>query len=147
MTGQLTPAKAPAVASITDDLERIAIGMVGLTTRALAHAESDLELTFPQWRAILVVGADTDGARIGEVAARVGGTIPATSRLLRRLERRGLVTLATDDADRQGDARAADRARSGDPRGDPVAPPWRARDGRREAAGRPTGSISASVSA
>jgi hypothetical protein len=76
MTGQLTPGKAPAVASITDDLERIAIGMVGLTTRALAHAESDLELTFPQWRAILVVGAEIEGARIGEVAARVGGTLP-----------------------------------------------------------------------
>ena len=101
MTSQLTPTKTPAVASIADDLERIAIGMVGLTTRALAHAESDLELTFPQWRAILVVGADIEGARIGEVAARVGGTLPATSRLLRRLERRGLVTLATDDADRR----------------------------------------------
>jgi DNA-binding MarR family transcriptional regulator len=80
MTGQLTPGKAPAVASITDDLERIAIGMVGLTTRALAHAER---------------------ARIGEVAARVGGTLPATGRLLRRLERRDLVALATDDADRR----------------------------------------------
>jgi DNA-binding MarR family transcriptional regulator len=101
MTGQLTPGKAPAVASITDDLERIAIGMVGLTTRALAHAESDLELTFPQWRAILVVGAEIEGARIGEVAARVGGTLPATGRLLRRLERRDLVALATDDADRR----------------------------------------------
>ena len=101
MTRQLTPTKTPAVASIADDLERIAIGMVGLTTRALAHAETDLELTFPQWRAILVVGADIEGARIGEVAARVGGTLPATSRLLRRLERRGLVTLATDDADRR----------------------------------------------
>lgn len=101
MIGDLTPAIASAVASITDDLERTAIGMVGLTTRALAQAESDLELTFPQWRAILVVGADIHGARIGEVAARVGGTLPATSRLLRRLERRGLVTLATDEADRR----------------------------------------------
>ena len=90
-----------AVASIADDLERIAIGTVGLTTRALAHAGTDLELTFPQWRAILVVGADTDGARVGEVAARVGVTLPATSRLLHRLERRGLMTLGTDDADRR----------------------------------------------
>ena len=81
MTSQLTSPKATADASITEDLERIAVGMVGLTTRALAHAESDLELTFPQWRAILVVGADADGARIGEVASRVGGTIPGIARL------------------------------------------------------------------
>lgn len=101
MTGQVTSPKAAADASIADDLERIAIGMVGLTTRALAQAETDLELTFPQWRAILVVGADIDGARIGEVAIRVGGTLPATSRLLRRLERRGFIALATDDADRR----------------------------------------------
>ena len=101
MTSQLKRTTSADVASITDDLELIAIGMVGLTTRALAQAESDLELTFPQWRAILVVGADVEGARIGEVAARVGGTLPATGRLLRRLERRGLVALATDDADRR----------------------------------------------
>ncbi len=77
------------------------MGTVGLTTRALAHAETDFELTFPQWRAILVVGADTNGARVGEVAARVGVTLPATSRLLRRLERRGLTTLGPDGADRR----------------------------------------------
>lgn len=86
---------------IAGDLERLTVGAVGLTTRALGHAETGLELTFPQWRAILVVGEQEDGARIGEVAARVGGTLPATSRLLRRLERRGLMALATDDRDRR----------------------------------------------
>ena len=90
-----------AVDALADDLERIAVGAVGLTTRALAHADTGFELTFPQWRAILVVGEDPDGARIGEVAARVGVTIPATSRLLRRLERRGLVTLASGRRDRR----------------------------------------------
>ena len=115
MTNQATPAMTPSRASIAGDLERIAIGTVGLTTRALAHAETDFELTFPQWRAILVVGADTNGARVGEVAARVGVTLPATGRLLRRLERRGLTTLGPDDADRRATRAQPDRTRSGDP--------------------------------
>lgn len=96
--------------SVTDDLERIAVGAVGLTTRALAGADAGFELTFPQWRAILVLGEQADGARIGEVAARVGGTLPATSRLLRRLERRGLTTLGVDERDRRATrARLTDR--------------------------------------
>ena len=80
-------------------LEHIAIGSVGVTTRALTHAAPGVELTLPQWRALLILGEDSDGARVGEVAARVGVTLPATSRLLRRLERRGIVALATDEAD------------------------------------------------
>jgi len=88
-----------ALDELADELELIARGAVGLTTRALAQADTGFELTFPQWRAILVLGEAEDGARIGEVAARVGVTLPATSRLLRRLERRGLTTLATDAQD------------------------------------------------
>jgi DNA-binding MarR family transcriptional regulator len=99
--------------SLTDDLERIVVGAVGLTTRSLASADAGFELTFPQWRAILVLGEHDDGARIGEVAARVGGTLPATSRLLRRLERRGLTTLAVDERDRRATrARLSDRGQA-----------------------------------
>jgi DNA-binding MarR family transcriptional regulator len=91
-------------------LERIVIGAVGLTTRSLAQAAPGTDLTFPQWRAILIVGEGTDGARVGEVAAREGVTLPATGRLLRRLERRGFVTLATDESDRRATrARLTDR--------------------------------------
>ena len=96
------PARHLAVVdALADDLERIAVGAVGLTTRALAEADTGFELTFPQWRALLVLGEGDDGARIGEVSARVGVTLPATSRLLRRLERRGLVALAVDEQDRR----------------------------------------------
>lgn len=99
--------------ALTDELERVAVGAVGLTTRALAQADTGFELTFPQWRALLVLGEDADGARIGEVAARVGVTLPATSRLLRRLERRGLTKLAVDEADRRATrARLSDRGRA-----------------------------------
>ncbi len=91
----------PDADTLTNDLERIVVGAVGLTTLSLASADAGFELTFPQWRAILVLGEADDGARIGEVAARVGGTLPATSRLLRRLEGRGLTTLAVDEKDRR----------------------------------------------
>jgi DNA-binding MarR family transcriptional regulator len=87
--------------TLAADLERVAVGAVGLTGRALAEAASGTELTFPQWRALLILGEDPAGARVGQVAARVGVTLPATSRLLRRLERRDLVALAADDVDRR----------------------------------------------
>jgi DNA-binding MarR family transcriptional regulator len=104
-------ARPPSTAdALTDDLERIVVDAIGLTTRALAKADPGVELTFPQWRAIVVLGERADGARIGEVATRVGVTIPATSRLLRRLERRGLVALGVDEQDRRATrARLTDR--------------------------------------
>jgi DNA-binding MarR family transcriptional regulator len=109
-----TPARGlAAVDTLTDYLERIAVGAVGLTARALELADTGFELTFPQWRALLVLGEGDDGSRIGEVAARVGVTLPATSRLLRRLERRGLTTLAVDEQDRRATrARLTDRGRA-----------------------------------
>ena len=102
-TGHLTQATETSSAAdpLAEYLERIAVGAVGLTTRALAQADAGFELTFPQWRALLVLGEGEDGARIGEVAARVGVTLPATSRLLRRLEQRGLTALAVDPTDRR----------------------------------------------
>jgi len=111
---QGTPTANVAAADVlAADLERIVVGAVGLTTQALALADAGFELTFPQWRALLVLGQGDDGARIGEVAARVGGTLPATSRLLRRLARRGLTALAPDELDRRATrARLTDRGRA-----------------------------------
>jgi len=80
-------------------LERLVFAGVALTSRALAEATPGLELTLPQWRAIVVLGEATDGARVSEVATRVGGSLPGTSRLLRRLERRGLVSARQDERD------------------------------------------------
>jgi DNA-binding MarR family transcriptional regulator len=100
-TEQRGATNADTIARIADDLERIVVGAVGLTTEALARAETDFEMTFPQWRAVLVVGGNADGVRVGEVAARVGVTLPATGRLLRRLERRGLTSLTADADDRR----------------------------------------------
>jgi DNA-binding MarR family transcriptional regulator len=88
----------PAVA---ESLERIIFAGVALTTVAISKAQPGLELTFPQWRVLVVLGASPGGLRIGEVARLVGVTLPATSRQLRRLERRGLVSVGRDDRDRR----------------------------------------------
>lgn len=82
-------------------LERITIGAVGLTARAFSEARPGVDITLPQWRALMIIGSAGDGARIGEVAGRLRVTLPATGRLLRRLERRGLLSLATDPDDRR----------------------------------------------
>ena len=87
--------------AVVDALERIVFAGVALTTRALAEARADLDLTLAQWRVLVVLGETEDGATISQVAARIGVTLPATSRQLRRLERRGLVDVRRDESDRR----------------------------------------------
>ena len=86
---------------VVEAIERLMIEAVGITTVALSQASPDMELSFPQWRALVVVGAREHGIRIGEIAARLGSAVPTTSRLVRRLERRGLVRSERDEADRR----------------------------------------------
>lgn len=86
----------PAVA---ESLERIVFASVALTTVAFSQAQPAFELNFPQWRVLVVLGAASESVRISEVARLVGVTLPATSRQLRRLERKGLVTVRRDERD------------------------------------------------
>jgi DNA-binding MarR family transcriptional regulator len=86
---------------MVDALERIVFAGVALTTRALSEARGDLDLTLAQWRVLVVLGEAQDGATISQVAGRIGVTLPATSRQLRRLERRGLVDISRDQRDRR----------------------------------------------
>ena len=92
----MTDLTDPAVA---ESLERIIFAGVALTTVAISNAQPEFELTFPQWRVLVILGNAPEGVRIGEVARLVGVTVPATSRQLRRLERRGLVTVKKDERD------------------------------------------------
>jgi len=82
-----------------DALEAVVFGSVAVTTRALATV--GLELTFAQWRVLVVVGEKSDGATVTEIAARLGAEISPVSRLVTRLARRGLVTAFKDDQDRR----------------------------------------------
>ncbi len=94
----MVKAQASAQAA-RDALEAVVFGSVAVTTRALATF--GLELTFAQWRVLVVVGEKSDGATVTEIAARLGAEISPVSRLVTRLARRGLVTAFKDDQDRR----------------------------------------------
>jgi len=80
-------------------LEAVVFGSVAVTTRAIAAA--GLDLTFAQWRVLVVVGESPNGATVTEVAARLGAEISPVSRLVSRLARRGVVKARKDDQDRR----------------------------------------------
>jgi DNA-binding MarR family transcriptional regulator len=80
-------------------LEAIAFGSVAITTRALATA--GLDLTFAQWRVLVIVGEDPAGATVTEIATRLDAEVSPVSRLVGRLARRGLVRTGKDDRDRR----------------------------------------------
>jgi DNA-binding MarR family transcriptional regulator len=82
-------------------LERLVGAGVAITSRALIEAAPGLDLTFPQWRTLVVVGGAPAGMTVTEVATRLGVTVPATSRQLHRLARRGLLQLRQDEHDRR----------------------------------------------
>ena len=106
----------PDDSTLTELLERVVLAGVDLTTRALAEAAPGIDLTLPQWRVLVVLGASADGATVSAVAAQIGVTLPATSRQLRRLERRGLLEVGPDEVDHRATrarlTRAGRRART-----------------------------------
>lgn len=82
-----------------DILEALAIGSVAAT--ALALARSGVELTFAQWRVLVVVDEEPDGAIVGTIADRTGSAPSPASRLVARMRDHGLVTTEPDDHDRR----------------------------------------------
>ncbi len=82
-------------------LERIVRAEVGLTAIAMAGIEFGPDLPILQWRALVAVVDGGADLRIRDVAAGVGIALPSASRLVRRLERRGLVTTYRDEDDRR----------------------------------------------
>lgn len=84
-----------------DALDRLARGAVGLTAASLVVGDR-ADLTIAQWRGLAVVAdAAPEPTRVGEVAGRLGMSLPSASRLVRRLERHGLVSSARDESDRR----------------------------------------------
>lgn len=86
---------------IVEAVERLSVEAIGVTTLALMRVNPDLELTLRQWRALVVLESTRSGLRVGEIAARLGSSGPSTSRLVRRLEERGLVDARRDESDRR----------------------------------------------
>ncbi len=87
---------------LLDELERLTLGTVAVTTRALSETGGPTELTFLGWRVLVLLGLGDDSFRLRDVAERLGASAPSTSRLIRRLERRKLVTTGPDPTDRRG---------------------------------------------
>lgn len=84
---------------VIEALETLMYGAVGMTAVALGAASAG-ELTISQWRALVVIGR-SDATRVGVIGAAVGMSLPSASRLVRRLERRGLVSTERDEGDRR----------------------------------------------
>lgn len=77
---------------LVEDLEELARASVTLTEEALRRTGAR-SISLQQWRAIQVVAEAAQGVRISDVARQVDVTVPATGRLLKRLEERGLLSL------------------------------------------------------
>ena len=88
---------ADAADDLIDSLERLAVGSVAITERAISAAGADL--TFAQWRVLLIVGDRVEGATVSEIAARIGAHASPASRLVSRLKRHGVVSTGKDDRD------------------------------------------------
>lgn len=89
---------------LIDVLEQLAFALVALTTTALSEGAPGADLTFPQWRVLVVLGAGDGGRvlRLSVLADAISASRPSTSRLVRRLERRGLVEAMPDPDDGRG---------------------------------------------
>ncbi len=84
-----------------DALDRTAYAAVAITSSALADVVGT-ELTFLGWRTLVILGESTGPVRLSDLAERLRLSLPSASKLVRRLERRGFVTLGPNPDDRRG---------------------------------------------
>lgn len=96
----MTNEPAPQVDQrVVGAVERVILAGVAITARALDGEAEDL--TFSQWRVLMVLGEQEADSHVRGVGDRVGVSAPSASRLLRRLEDRGLIELQRDLRDRR----------------------------------------------
>ena len=88
---------APTLADPLLLLERLVMGAVSVTARAAAEGAHEPSLL--QWRVLVVLADAPGGATVTELATRIGSRLPATSRLVGRMRRRGLVETRKDHPD------------------------------------------------
>ena len=82
---------------IVDALEALVVGAVAVTTLSLA--QSGVELTFAQWRVLMILADAPGGATVGEIARRIGSATSPASRLVARMRDRGMVQTQKDARD------------------------------------------------
>ena len=93
------PGAEASPATILDSLETLAFALVSLTSRALSERGSQWQLTFQQWRTLVVLGQTDRPMRISEIGRRIAASGPSASRIVQRLEDHGLVELLPDPRD------------------------------------------------
>jgi DNA-binding MarR family transcriptional regulator len=81
-------------------IERLLKAGVGITAVAIDATDTAADLTLAQWRALVIV-TEGHGVRVGKLAKRLGVAVPSASRLVRRMEDRGLLTAKRDHEDRR----------------------------------------------
>ena len=82
-------------------LDRLAVALVAATNTAIADVGAG-DLSFAQWRCLMVVGGASEPLRLGDIAVRISASMPSASRLIGRMERRGLVSSSRDPVDGRG---------------------------------------------
>ena len=86
---------------LLDQLDRLAVELVAATNAAIVDVGAG-DLSFAQWRMLMVLGSSGGSLRTHEIAERVNASMPSASRLVGRMERRGLVVSARDPIDLRG---------------------------------------------
>ncbi len=84
-----------------DSLDASAYAAVAITSNAIADV-AGTELTFLGWRALVILGKAPDPMRLTDLAVCLRLSRPSASKLVRRLEKRGLVQLGPNPADGRG---------------------------------------------
>jgi DNA-binding MarR family transcriptional regulator len=88
-------------AALARSIERLLTAGIGITALAIDQIDHAADLTLPQWRVLVIASGTTHGLRVGELAAHLGVTVPSASRIVRRVESKGLVTATRADHDRR----------------------------------------------
>jgi DNA-binding MarR family transcriptional regulator len=84
---------------LVEDLDLLAVAIIALTARAIFETASELSLL--QWRTL----AELESAgplRLSDLAARLPSSMPASSRLVKRMTERGLLATRPAPADGRG---------------------------------------------
>ena len=90
-----------SIVLVLDQLDGLAMEIVSATNSAIAEVGAG-ELSFPQWRLLAILGSAPGPMRPREIAVRVSASMPSTSRLVHRMERRGFVSSDRDPRDGRG---------------------------------------------
>ena len=85
--------------TVLDALEQLAFALVSVTNRAVSERGGDWQLTFPQWRTLVVLGAAGEGLRVSDLGSMIHASASSASRIVQRLAEHGLVEIGPDRRD------------------------------------------------